>query len=158
MPASRLENPISSISGVYPSSGQITPSRNEAPILFERKGTYYLMFGPICCFCHQGSGIEVWTALHLLGLFKIWILGWAFKPKFHNDQKWNLICFYKLKGAGKIEHSCKNKVLQKLSWFLKKKIALKIRNLLFLMAFLVIEKDLTPLYTLVWMSNLKLKS
>ena len=53
--------------GSQASSGQITPSRNEAPILFERKGTYYLMYGPICCFCHQGSGIEVWTAPHPLG-------------------------------------------------------------------------------------------
>ena len=54
-------------SGSQSSSGQITPSRNEAPILFERKGTYYLMYGPICCFCHQGSGIEVWSASHPLG-------------------------------------------------------------------------------------------
>ena len=41
--------------GAEASSGQITPIRNEAPILFERKGVYYLMYGPLCCFCHQGT-------------------------------------------------------------------------------------------------------
>ena len=41
--------------GAAASSGQITPSGNEAPILFERKGIYYLMYGPLCCFCHQGK-------------------------------------------------------------------------------------------------------
>ena len=72
LPESRLKKPYPKLnSGVYHSSGQITPSRNEAPILFERKGTYYLMFGPICCFCHQGSGIEVWTAPHPLGPLQI---------------------------------------------------------------------------------------
>ena len=25
------------------------------------------MYGPICCFCHQGSGIEVWSAPNPLG-------------------------------------------------------------------------------------------
>ena len=49
------------------SSGQITPSGNEAPILFERNGIYYLLFGHICCFCQQGSGAQVWTANHPLG-------------------------------------------------------------------------------------------
>ena len=44
--------------GAEASSGQITPSRNEAPILFERKGFYYLMYGPLCCFCHQGWKVK----------------------------------------------------------------------------------------------------
>ena len=48
-------------------SGQITPSGNEAPILFERQGLYYLLFGHICCFCQQGSGALVYTAKHPLG-------------------------------------------------------------------------------------------
>ena len=45
----------------------ISPKDNEAPILFERKGYYYLLFGHICCFCKEGSGIEVWIAKHPLG-------------------------------------------------------------------------------------------
>lgn len=53
--------------GSQASSGQITTSQNEAPILFERKGYYYLFYGHICCFCHQGSGIQVWTSKHPLG-------------------------------------------------------------------------------------------
>ncbi len=53
--------------GSEASSGQITPSQNEAPILFERNGFYYLMYGHICCFCRQGSGAQVWTASHPLG-------------------------------------------------------------------------------------------
>lgn len=56
--------------GKEASSGQITPSQNEAPILFERKGTYYLFYGHICCFCQQGSGVEVWSAPHPLGPWK----------------------------------------------------------------------------------------
>ena len=47
------------------SSGQITPSKKEAPILFERKGTYYLMFGHICCFCEQGSGKQIFNGWNL---------------------------------------------------------------------------------------------
>ena len=48
-------------------TGEITPSGNEAPILFERQGIYYLIFGHICCFCQQGSGASVWMANHPLG-------------------------------------------------------------------------------------------
>ena len=39
----------------------------EAPALFERKGVYYAIFGHCCCFCYQGSGMFVFTALHPLG-------------------------------------------------------------------------------------------
>lgn len=53
--------------GASATSGQISPISNEAPLLFERKGYYYLMYGHTCCFCHQGSGAEVWTARHPLG-------------------------------------------------------------------------------------------
>ena len=49
------------------STGTITPTNNEAPILFERKGWYYLLYGHTCCFCEQGSGAEVWAAQHPLG-------------------------------------------------------------------------------------------
>jgi hypothetical protein len=39
----------------------------EAPVLFKRNGVYYALFGPMCCFCYQGSGIRVYTAPHPLG-------------------------------------------------------------------------------------------
>lgn len=45
----------------------ISPKNNEAPMLFERKGWYYLIFGHTCCFCAQGSGALVYVAQHPLG-------------------------------------------------------------------------------------------
>ena len=34
----------------------------EAPVLFERRGIYYALFGHCCCFCYQGSGMFVFQA------------------------------------------------------------------------------------------------
>ena len=48
-------------------SGQISPVGNEAPILFERQGWYYLLYGHTCCFCQPGSGAHVWMSQHPLG-------------------------------------------------------------------------------------------
>eukprot|EP01062_Namystynia_karyoxenos_P029787 TRINITY_DN22323_c0_g1_i1.p1 TRINITY_DN22323_c0_g1~~TRINITY_DN22323_c0_g1_i1.p1 ORF type:complete len:366 (+),score=96.21 TRINITY_DN22323_c0_g1_i1:85-1182(+) len=48
-------------------SGAVSPSGNEAPALFERAGWYYLTFGKLCCFCHQGSGVRVFAARSPLG-------------------------------------------------------------------------------------------
>jgi len=56
--------------GANASTGPISAAGNEAPILFERKGTYFLLFGPTCCFCSEGSGADVWTAPHPLGPWK----------------------------------------------------------------------------------------
>ncbi len=53
--------------GSNASSGKISPSGNEAPIVFFRKGIYYLLFGPTCCFCSDGSGSSVYTASSPLG-------------------------------------------------------------------------------------------
>ena len=39
----------------------------EAPVLFERRGRYYALFGHCCCFCYQGSGMFVFTARSPLG-------------------------------------------------------------------------------------------
>merc|ERR1712117_452686 len=47
--------------GAAATSGQISPINNEAPILFERRGWYYLLYGHTCCFC------EVGVASHPLG-------------------------------------------------------------------------------------------
>ena len=38
--------------------------------MFKRKGLYYIMYGPYCCFCYQGSGIRVYTAVHPLGPYQ----------------------------------------------------------------------------------------
>eukprot|EP00658_Telonema_sp_P-2_P081202 TRINITY_DN8267_c0_g1_i1.p1 TRINITY_DN8267_c0_g1~~TRINITY_DN8267_c0_g1_i1.p1 ORF type:complete len:224 (+),score=16.93 TRINITY_DN8267_c0_g1_i1:386-1057(+) len=40
-------------------TSDLSPSNNEAPMVFERAGWYYLLWGPTCCFCHQGSGAVV---------------------------------------------------------------------------------------------------
>ena len=53
--------------GAVATTGNISPHNNEAPILFEWKGWYYLLYGHTCCFCEQGSGAEVWAAQHPLG-------------------------------------------------------------------------------------------
>ena len=49
------------------SGGAVSPSGNEAPIVFFRNSVWYLLCGPICCFCHEGSGSVVLTAPHPLG-------------------------------------------------------------------------------------------
>ena len=53
--------------GAASSSGPVSPAGNEAPLLFSRRGWYYLMYGHTCCFCQEGSGARVWTAGHPLG-------------------------------------------------------------------------------------------
>lgn len=49
------------------SPGLLSPSGNEAPILFERHGAYYLLYGHTCCFCTAGAGSRVLTAPSPLG-------------------------------------------------------------------------------------------
>ena len=39
--------------GNVSTTGALSEEKNEAPILFERKGTYYLLYGHTCCFCRQ---------------------------------------------------------------------------------------------------------
>lgn len=39
----------------------------EAPVMFKRKGIYYILYGHCCCFCYQGSGILVLTASSPMG-------------------------------------------------------------------------------------------
>ena len=52
--------------GANASTGKISPSGNEAPIVFYRKSTYYLLFGPTCCFA-TGGGSSVYTSSDPLG-------------------------------------------------------------------------------------------
>ena len=53
--------------GKNASSETISPSGNEAPMIFERKGYYYLLYGHTCCFCEEGAGAHVFVAKHPLG-------------------------------------------------------------------------------------------
>lgn len=49
------------------SSGPIGPSMQEAPLLFESRGTYFLSAGHTCCFCPEGAASHVWSAPTPLG-------------------------------------------------------------------------------------------
>ena len=49
------------------SSGIIGMAFVEAPAMFKRRGVIYALFGNCCCFCGQGSGIQIYTAMHPLG-------------------------------------------------------------------------------------------
>ncbi|KAL1522105.1 hypothetical protein AB1Y20_021748 [Prymnesium parvum] len=49
-----------------PSTPTLTPSSNEAPVLFKRNGWYYLLYGHTCCFCKGGAGAHVMVASHPL--------------------------------------------------------------------------------------------
>ena len=53
--------------GAAQGTGPISPKNNEAPIMFERFGVYYLLFGHTCCFCSGGAGSAVYVASHPLG-------------------------------------------------------------------------------------------
>jgi beta-xylosidase len=48
-------------------SAQIGQTNNEGILMFKRKGLYYIMFGPCCCFCAEGSTLSVFTATSPLG-------------------------------------------------------------------------------------------
>jgi len=50
------------LSSTQKSSGLISPSNHEAPVLFKRLDTWYLMYGHTCCFCRQGSSLSVHTS------------------------------------------------------------------------------------------------
>jgi len=53
--------------GKNATSETISPSGNEAPMMFERKGYYYLIYGHTCCFCEEGAGAHVFYAKNPLG-------------------------------------------------------------------------------------------
>lgn len=53
--------------GAAASTGPVSPPSNEAPIMFQRSGWYYLLFGHTCCFCRSGSNAAVWVSTHPLG-------------------------------------------------------------------------------------------
>eukprot|EP00045_Choanoeca_perplexa_P018429 m.291442 g.291442 ORF g.291442 m.291442 type:complete len:378 (-) comp17816_c0_seq6:185-1318(-) len=51
--------------------GVFGQQRVEAPVMFKRNGTYFAMFGSLCCFCPLGSGINVYTASRPLGPYTL---------------------------------------------------------------------------------------
>ncbi len=63
----RLTDDYADSVGSSSSSGAVSSSGNEAPIVFLRNSVWYLLYGPTCCFCHEGSGSVVLTAPHPLG-------------------------------------------------------------------------------------------
>jgi len=48
-------------------SEQIGPGNNEGILMFKRQNLYYIMYGPCCCFCQAGTGVEFWIASQPLG-------------------------------------------------------------------------------------------
>ena len=58
----KLNDDFTDSLGMEASTGDITDSKQEAPILFQRKGWYYLIHGHTCCFCTEGAGASVMAA------------------------------------------------------------------------------------------------
>eukprot|EP00931_Biecheleriopsis_adriatica_P028574 TRINITY_DN17031_c0_g1_i1.p1 TRINITY_DN17031_c0_g1~~TRINITY_DN17031_c0_g1_i1.p1 ORF type:complete len:440 (+),score=64.77 TRINITY_DN17031_c0_g1_i1:26-1345(+) len=57
----------SSLPDAAATTGDLSEADVEAPMLFERKGWYYLIYGTTCCFCSEGGNAVVQTARHPLG-------------------------------------------------------------------------------------------
>jgi hypothetical protein len=56
-----------SLPGADATTGDMTEADVEAPILFERRGWFYLIYGSTCCFCAEGGGAIVQVARDPLG-------------------------------------------------------------------------------------------
>jgi len=52
-------------------SAQIGETNNEGAFMFSNNGVYYVGFGQCCCFCGQGSNVEVWMAPDPLGPYAL---------------------------------------------------------------------------------------
>ena len=65
----QLSPDLRSSTGRFVGGASLGPhnSQSEAPAMFERQGTYYLLWTRFCCFCAEGSGAFVHTARHPLG-------------------------------------------------------------------------------------------
>jgi beta-xylosidase len=51
-------------------SAQIGGGNNEGILMFKRNDLYYIIFGPCCCFCGEGSTLSVFTATSPLGPYQ----------------------------------------------------------------------------------------
>ena len=65
----KLTSDFTETLGKTSTTGPLTPTNNEAPILFKRHGYYYLLFGECCCFCTSGSNSRVYISTHPLGVW-----------------------------------------------------------------------------------------
>ena len=63
----QLNNDFTDSLGASTTTSPLSPTGNEAPIMFSRGGWYYVLYGTTCCFCRQGAGAEVMVASHPLG-------------------------------------------------------------------------------------------
>jgi len=52
-------------------SAEIGGGNREGILMFKRQGIYYIMFGPCCCFCSEGSDIYVFTATSPVGPYEL---------------------------------------------------------------------------------------
>ena len=50
-------------------SPQIGGTNNEGALIFKRDGLYYVAFGQCCCFCGEGSNVEVHVATSPAGVY-----------------------------------------------------------------------------------------
>jgi len=48
-------------------SPQIGDGNNEGVLMFKRDKFYYVMFGPCCCFCVEGSSLQAFVSTNPLG-------------------------------------------------------------------------------------------
>ena len=55
----------------------------EAPLLFKRNQVYYVLCGPLCAFCHEGSDVLVFTSTSPLGPFNL-------APNINRQMKYNI--------------------------------------------------------------------
>ena len=51
-------------------SPQVGPGNNEGVLMFKRGGLYYVGFGACCCFCGEGSNVDLYVADAPLGPYK----------------------------------------------------------------------------------------
>ena len=64
----QLTPDFTSTLGSNATSGPIGEYSVEAPAMFRRNGTYYAVFGQLCCYCREGTArLTVYTACHPLG-------------------------------------------------------------------------------------------
>ena len=48
-------------------SAQVGPGNNEGALMFKRGNLYYVGYGQCCCFCGQGTNVQLWVASAPLG-------------------------------------------------------------------------------------------
>ena len=62
-------------------SPQIGPANNEGIFMFKRNGLYYVGFGACCCFCAEGSNVDLYFSKNPLGPY-------AFAGRVETAESW----------------------------------------------------------------------